>query len=158
MLTEIIERQEKFSEIKSKLLKSGQIIHGLTNPAKSVVLSNLRSAIKSPIVFITQNHHEAATYYRELKNLNPNCKIFNFLSHEVSAYDQINPDVSIISSQFEVIESWQKQEPSITVVNFKALSKPSALIISISVSVSELPFQETTNPLSAKTFLQNKWL
>jgi transcription-repair coupling factor (superfamily II helicase) len=123
MLTEIIERQEKFSEIKSKLLKSGQIIHGLTNPAKSVVLSNLRSAIKSPIVFITQNHHEAATYYRELKNLNPNCKIFNFLSHEVSAYDQINSDVSIISSQFEVIESWQKQEPSITVVNFKALTQ-----------------------------------
>jgi transcription-repair coupling factor (superfamily II helicase) len=123
MLTEIIQTRDKFSEIKAKLFKSGQIIHGLTNPAKSVILSNLANSTKAPIVFITHNHHEAATYYRELKNLNPNKKVFNFLSHEVSAYDQINSDVSIISSQFEVIESWQQQEQSITIVNFKALTQ-----------------------------------
>jgi transcription-repair coupling factor (superfamily II helicase) len=123
MLTEIIEKRDSFTEIKSKLLKTGQIIHGLTNPAKSVMLSSLAAVTKSPIVFITQNHHEAANFYRELKNLNPQKKVFNFLSHEVSAYDQINSDSSIIASQFEVFESWQKQEQSITVVNFKALAQ-----------------------------------
>lgn len=121
MLTEIIQTKEKFDEIKSKLLKPGQIIHGLTNPAKSAMISNIAATSKNPIIFVTQNHHEASTFYRELKNLNPQKKVYNFLSHEVSAYDQINSDVSIIASQFEIFESWQKQEASITVVNFKAL-------------------------------------
>ena len=125
MFTEIIQNyssnKDKLSEIKSKLLKPGQIIHGLTNPAKSVMLTKLAASTNNPVIFVTQNHHEALTYYRELKNLNPNKKIYNFLSHEVSAYDQISSDVSIISSQMEAIESWQAGEHSITIVNFKAL-------------------------------------
>jgi len=120
MLTDLIQKSDKFQEIKSRLTKPGQIINGLVNPAKSVIISNLASNTSQPIVFVTQNHHEALTYYREIKNLNPQKQVFNFLSHEVSAYDQINSDSSIISSQMQVFESWQKKESSITIINFKA--------------------------------------
>lgn len=120
MLTDLIQKSDKFQEIKSRLTKPGQIINGLVNPAKSVIISNLASNTSQPIVFVTQNHHEALTYYREIKNLNPQKQVFNFLSHEVSAYDQINSDSSIISSQMQVFESWQNKESSITIINFKA--------------------------------------
>ena len=120
MLTDLIQKSDKFQEIKSRLTKPGQIINGLVNPAKSVIISNLASNTSLPIVFVTQNHHEALTYYREIKNLNPQKQVFNFLSHEVSAYDQINSDSSIISSQMQVFESWQNKESSITIINFKA--------------------------------------
>jgi transcription-repair coupling factor (superfamily II helicase) len=106
-----------------ELYKPGKLIYGLTNSAKSLLLANLLSKSNKPIVFISQNHHEAATYYREIKNLCPSKKIFNFLAQEVSPYDQISSDVSVLNAEYEIFESWAKLESSLTIVNVKALSQ-----------------------------------
>ncbi len=123
MLVDIIQDNSKFQEIYSKLLKDGQIVHGLTNSAKSLILANLLQRTTRPIVFIAQNHHEAQTYYREIKNLCPNKLVFNFLSQEVSPYDQINSDVMVLNSQYEIFSSWGAKQISLSIINIKALAQ-----------------------------------
>jgi transcription-repair coupling factor (superfamily II helicase) len=109
------------------LAKPERIIHGLTNSAKSLVLSSLMASSKQAMVFVVQNHHDAQIYYQEIKNLISYSKnetpVFNFLSQEISPYDQINSDIGVLRAQYEVFESWSKQEKSFTIINQKALSQ-----------------------------------
>ncbi|MDD9897683.1 MAG: transcription-repair coupling factor [Candidatus Melainabacteria bacterium] len=122
MLLDLIQQNNKFAAIYSKLNKDGQIIHGLTNSAKSLMLANLVQRSQSPIIFVVANHHEAQTYYQEIKNLS-NKPVFNFLCQEVSPYDQINSDITVTSSQYEIFDSWQSGQSSLTVMNIKALAQ-----------------------------------
>lgn len=122
MLLDLIQQNNKFSEIYSKLNKDGQIVHGLTNSAKSLILANLVQRSQSPIIFVVANHHEAQTYYQEIKNLSSK-PVYNFLCQEVSPYDQINSDITVTSSQYQIFDSWQNGESSLTVMNIKALTQ-----------------------------------
>lgn len=123
MLLDIIQNNNKFEEIHNKLLKDGQIVHGLTNSAKSLILANLLEKSTLPMVFIVQNHHEAQIYYREIQNLSPNKSVYNFLVQEVSPYDQISSDVTVLNSEYEIFASWARNEISLTVINVKALAQ-----------------------------------
>lgn len=123
MLLDFIQQNQKFNEIHSKLVRDGQIVHGLTNSAKSLILANLFQRSKTPIIFLVQNHHDAQVYYREIKNLCPGKAVYNFLAQEVSPYDQINSDISVVSSQYQIFESWQRDELSISIINIKAASQ-----------------------------------
>ncbi len=121
MLIDIIQSNEKFQEIYQELSKPGRIVHGLTNSAKSLILANLLQRSQQNMVFIVQNHHEALTYFNEIKNLSAGKQVFNFAAQEVSPYDQINSDLGVLNSQFECFESWQSGKKSFTVMTFKAL-------------------------------------
>lgn len=123
MLLDFIQQNQKFNEIHAKLVRDGQIIHGLTNSAKSLILANLFQRSKTPIIFLVQNHHDAQVYYREIKNLCPGKAVYNFLAQEVSPYDQINSDISVVSSQYQIFESWERNELSISIINIKAASQ-----------------------------------
>lgn len=121
MLSEIFKNKSCYEEILRNFLKPHQIITGLTNPAKSFVLANLPWT--RPVIFVTQNHHDAAVFYREIKNLAPSIKVFNFLAQEVSPYDQINSDIGVLNSEYEVFESWASGENSFVILSAKALSQ-----------------------------------
>lgn len=123
MILDLIQKNNSFEEIYKNLTKDGQIIHGLTNSAKSLVLASLFNRSTRPIVFIAQNHHDAQIFYREISNLCKDKAVFNFLSQEVSPYDQINSDISVLSSEYEIIEHWKSNKPSFTVINIKALAQ-----------------------------------
>lgn len=122
MLLDIIQKNTKFEEIYSKLIKDGQIIHGLTNSAKSLILANMLKKSTVPLVFIVANHHEAQTYYQEIQNLSDR-PVYNFLCQEVSPYDQINSDIGVVNTQYEIFEAWNNNIISLTVMNIKALSQ-----------------------------------
>lgn len=123
MLLDIIQRKNKFEEIFKELRKNGQIIHGLTSGAKSLMLSCLLQKTTTPIIFVAQNHHEALVYHQEIKNLCPEHHVYNFLCQEVSPYDQINSDAGVLNSQYEIFEAWQNNKISLTVTTVKALTQ-----------------------------------
>lgn len=120
---ELIQNNKKYAEIYEKLRRSGQIIHGLTNSSKSLILSSLFNQTTLPMLFVVQNHHDAQTYCREIKNLCPGKKVFNLFCQEVSPYDQINSDVGVLSSQYEIFEAWKRNENIFVVANIKAFAQ-----------------------------------
>lgn len=123
MLIDIIQNNTKFQEIHDELKKPGRIVHGLTNSAKSLILANLLQRSGQSMLFVVQNHHEALNYYNEIKNLSASKQVFNFTAQEVSPYDQINSDVSVLNSQYECFEAWESKKPSLTVITVKALAQ-----------------------------------
>lgn len=123
MFLDLIQKNKKFEEIYDELNRSGRIVHGLTNSAKSLVIANLLQKSSSPILFIVQNFHEAQTFYREIKNLSPDKPVFYFQTQEVSPYDLINTDPGVVNSQYEIFESWKTNKPSVTVLTIKAFSQ-----------------------------------
>lgn len=123
MLLDLIQKNKNFDEIYKHLNKDGQIVHGLTNSSKSLILANLCIRSNRPIIFVVQNHHDAQIYHREISNLCKNQSVFNFQCQEVSPYDQINSDASVLSSEYEVFEHWKSNRPSLTVMTIKALAQ-----------------------------------
>ena len=123
MLLDLIQNNKKYQEIYEKLKRSGQIVHGLTSSAKSLILANLFYKSNSPMIFVVQNHYDAQVFYREIKNLCPSKKVLNFQCQEVSPYDQINSDVGVLNSQYEIFESWSRNESCFIVTTIKAFSQ-----------------------------------
>jgi transcription-repair coupling factor (superfamily II helicase) len=123
MFIDLIQKNKNFDEIYEHFRKPGELIHGLTNSAKSLILAAILERSTNPILFVVQNLHEAQTYYREIKNLCPNKAVYYFQAQEVSPYDQINSDTGVLSSQYEIFQSWQKSEVSCTVLTIKAFSQ-----------------------------------
>lgn len=105
--------------------RPGKIFTGLTNSAKSYLLANALRESNKPIIFIAQNHHEAQTYSREIKNLiaDESKPVLNFACNEVSPYDQINSDLDIVHKQYEIFSIWQEKKSSLVVMPFKALQQ-----------------------------------
>ena len=122
MLIKLLEQNNNYPIVYPQLYKTGQIIHGLTNPAKSIVLATLLAKATQPIIFVCSNHHEALDFYREVTNLSDR-KVYNFSSHEVSPYDQINSDTGVLSSQYEVFEALAVNEICCVIATFKSLSQ-----------------------------------
>jgi transcription-repair coupling factor (superfamily II helicase) len=155
MSLDFLKKNSKFNDIYRELTRPGRIIHGLTASAKSFVLANMLSRAHKPIIFIVHSHHEAQTYYREISNLSKHIHgnpVFNFLCHEISPYDQINSDISVLNSEYEVFDAWLKGKPSLTVLNCKALSQlyltkerflNEALLINKEFEIDPLKMSET---------------
>jgi len=123
MFIDLVQKNKNFNEIYEHFRKPGEVIHGLTNSAKSLMLAAVLERSTNPLLFVVQNLHEAQTYYREIKNLSPNKPVYYFQCQEVSPYDQINSDTSVLNSQYEIFESWAKPEVSCTVLTIKAFSQ-----------------------------------
>jgi transcription-repair coupling factor (superfamily II helicase) len=125
LVLELIQADQSFNTIYHKLTASEQsIVYGLTNSAKSFILANIFKRQQKHMVFVVQNFHEAQNYHRELSNLlGSKHKVLNFLVQQISPYDQINPDVNVTASQYEIFRNWQQAEPSLVICSYKALSQ-----------------------------------
>ena len=126
MLLDLIQKDTDFHNLFHELTSKPElIVHGLTNSAKSFILANVFKRLNKHLIFIVNNHHEAQTYFREIKNLLGEAySVHNFPSQEISPYDQINSDVSVTSSQYQVFKNWESiSESSFTVMTFKAFSQ-----------------------------------
>lgn len=149
MLLDLIEKENNFNTIFHRLTaKNELIVHGLTNSAKSFVIANLFKQLRKHTLFVVNNHHEAQTYYREIKNLlGENFPVLNFLCQEISPYDQINSDVQVTSSQYEIFSAWSEDNPSITIITFKAFSQIYIQKELLEKSSLEIKCDETIEPL-----------
>jgi transcription-repair coupling factor (superfamily II helicase) len=126
LLLDLIQKDNNFNTLYHELTSKNElIVHGLTNSAKSFILANIFKRLNKHLIFIVNNHHEALTYYREIKNLlGESFLVSNFPCQEISPYDQINSDVSVTSSQYQVFSKWQeKDSKSLTVITFKAFTQ-----------------------------------
>ena len=123
MLLDLLQKKSKFEDIYSEISKNGQIVHGLTNSAKSLMLSTLLGRATRAMIFLVSSHQEAQLYAREIKNLCPDRPVYNFQAQEVSPYEQINSDIDVLSVQYEIFNTWMTNKPSLTVMPVKALSQ-----------------------------------
>ncbi len=97
-------------------------ICGLSDSAKSLVLSLLMHEVKRPFYLITSDNHQAARYYQEISNL---CRYPTFLypASEVSPYEQVLSSTDTVSGQMEVLRQAMRSgpEPYFVVVPARAL-------------------------------------
>lgn len=104
--------------------QSKQELHitGLSDSAKSLVLSLLHHEIKRPIFLIAPDHHHAARYHQEIANLS-RYKAFLFPASEVSPYEQVLHSPDTIASQMEVLQHLMSgpTEPYFIVLPARAL-------------------------------------
>jgi transcription-repair coupling factor (superfamily II helicase) len=85
---------------------SGQLnIAGLTDSAKSLVLSVLVQEIKRPIILVVPDNHLGARFQLELLNLS-RYPVHIFPASEVSPYEQVLSSPDNIASQLEVLEQF----------------------------------------------------
>jgi len=85
---------------------TGQLnIAGLTDSAKSLVLSVLVQEIKRPIVLVVPDNHLGARFQLELSNLS-RYPVLLFPASEVSPYEQVLSSPDNIASQLEVLEQF----------------------------------------------------
>lgn len=97
-------------------------ITGLSDSAKSLVLSLLHHEVKRPFFLVTADHHHAARYHQEITNLS-RFKTFLYPSSEVSPYEQVLHSPDTIAPQMEVLNQLIKNpdEPCIVVLPARAL-------------------------------------
>lgn len=97
---------------------------GLTDSAKSLVLSVLSHETKRPVFLVVQDNHTGARYHQELTNLS-RFPIYVFPSGEVSPYEQVLSSPDNIATQMEVLRQTQEKpnEPFIAVVSARALTQ-----------------------------------
>ncbi len=97
-------------------------ITGLSDSAKSLVLSLLHHEVKRPFFLVTADHHHAARYHQEITNLS-RFKTFLYPSSEVSPYEQVLHSPDTIAPQLEVLKQLIRHptEPCIVVLPARAL-------------------------------------
>lgn len=97
---------------------------GLTDSAKSLVLSVLSHETKRSIFLVVQDNHTGARYHQELTNLSK-YPVLVYPSSEVSPYEQVLSSPDNIAAQLEVLRHCQEKpgEPFICVVTARALSQ-----------------------------------
>ena len=97
---------------------------GLTDSAKSLVLSVLSHETKRPLIIVVQDNHIGARYHQELSNLSK-YPVYLFPSSEVSPYEQVLSSPDNIAAQLEVLTHCQEKphEPFIAVVSARALTQ-----------------------------------
>jgi transcription-repair coupling factor (superfamily II helicase) len=102
---------------------TGQLnIAGLTDSAKSLVLSVLIQEIKRPMVLVVPDNHLGARFQQELLNLSRYPVLF-FPASEVSPYEQVLSSPDNIASQLEVLEQFVQRpdQPCFVIVPARAL-------------------------------------
>jgi transcription-repair coupling factor (superfamily II helicase) len=97
---------------------------GLTDSAKSLVLSVLSHETKRPMMLVVQDNHVGARYHQELSNLSK-FPVYLFPSSEVSPYEQVLSSPDNIAAQMEVLHHCLQKpnEPFIAVVSSRALTQ-----------------------------------
>ncbi len=97
-------------------------IAGLTDSAKSLVLSVLLHAVKRPFVLVVPDNHVAARFHQELTNL-VRFPVYLYPSSEVSPYEQVLSSPDNIASQMEVMRllMHQPDQPALILVAARAL-------------------------------------
>ncbi|HEY9775106.1 MAG TPA: transcription-repair coupling factor [Planktothrix sp.] len=99
-------------------------IAGLTDSAKSLVLSVLLHEVKRPFFLVVPDNHVAAKYHAELANLT-RYPVYFFPNPEVSPYEQVLSSPDNIAPQMAVLQQLMKspQEPCIILVPVRALTQ-----------------------------------
>jgi transcription-repair coupling factor (superfamily II helicase) len=97
---------------------------GLTDAAKSLVISNLAHETRRPIFLVVQDNHTGARYHQELINL-VRYPVYLYPSSEVSPYEQVLSSPDNIAAQLELLKHLieKPQEPVIAVITARALSQ-----------------------------------
>lgn len=96
-------------------------IAGLTDSAKSLILSVLLHEVKRPFIFVVPDNHVAARYHQELANL---CRypVHFYPSSEVSPYEQVLSSPDNIAPQLEVLQMLMaSSDPCFILVPARAL-------------------------------------
>ncbi len=77
-------------------------IAGLTDSAKSLILSGLLSDLRQPLFFVVSDSHQAAFFERELNDI---CKypVLMYPASEISPYEQVLSSPDNIAAQMEVL-------------------------------------------------------
>jgi transcription-repair coupling factor (superfamily II helicase) len=97
-------------------------IAGLSDSAKSLVVSALLHEIKRPIFLVVADNHSGARYQQELENLS-RFPVYFYPFSEVSPYEQVLSSPDNIAPQMEVLLHTQeaKLEPFLVLVPVRAL-------------------------------------
>jgi len=108
----------------AKGVKGELNLTGLTDSAKSLVLSVLSHETKRPCVLIVQDNHTGARYHQELINL-VRYPVFLYPSSEVSPYEQVLSSPDNIAAQLDLLNHLMTRpdEPCIAVVTARALGQ-----------------------------------
>lgn len=95
---------------------------GLTDSAKSLIISSLQHEIRRPVYLVVQDNHSAAHYHQELSNLSK-YRVFLYPASEVSPYEQVLSSPDNVASQMELLQHLQNEprEPFVVVATAKAL-------------------------------------
>ncbi len=115
----------QYAKILARTAKhSRQELHitGLSDSAKSLVLSLLHHEIKRPFFLVAQDHHHAARYHQEIANLS-RFNVFLYPASEVSPYEQVLQSQDTIAAQMELLQHIIKNnsDPYIVILPARAL-------------------------------------
>lgn len=115
----------QYAKILARTAKqSRQELHitGLSDSAKSLVLSLLHHEIKRPFFLVAPDHHHAARYQQEIANLS-RFKVFLYPASEVSPYEQVLQSPDTIAAQMELLQHIIKddKDPYIVILPARAL-------------------------------------
>lgn len=97
-------------------------VTGLSDSAKSLILSLLHHEVRRPFFVIASDNHHAARYHQEISNLS-RYPVFFYPASEVSPYEQVLHGPDTIAGQMEVLEHIIKHpnDPYVVVVPVRAL-------------------------------------
>lgn len=111
----------------SKEAKGNELnISGLTDSAKTLILSVMQHQVKKPLVMICQDNHSAAHYHQEFTNLS-RFKVLWYPASEVSPYEQVLSGPDNVAAQMEVLRTLsdlknnEQSEPYVIIVAARAL-------------------------------------
>lgn len=128
-LYDLFLKSSKFARLVTRLNRSkeGELnISGLTDSAKTLVLSVMQHQIKKPLVMICQDNHSAAHYHQEFNNLSK-YKVLWYPASEVSPYEQVLSGPDNVAAQMEVLRTMSslsksgESEPFVVIVTARAL-------------------------------------
>ncbi len=107
-------------------------IAGLTDSAKSLLLSTLSQDLKRPIFFIVADNHLAAFYERELTEMGPG-SVLLYPASEISPYEQVLSSPDNIASQLEVLlrleDRTTAQAPALHIQNHPIVIVPTRALV-----------------------------
>jgi len=97
-------------------------VTGLSDSAKSLILSLLHHEVRRPFFVVASDNHHAARYHQEISNLS-RYPVFFYPASEVSPYEQVLHGPDTIAGQMEVLEHIIKHpnDPCVVVVPVRAL-------------------------------------
>lgn len=115
----------QYAKILARTAKhSRQELHitGLSDSAKSLILSLLHHEIRRPLFLVAEDHNHAARYQQELSNLS-RYRVLLYPASEVSPYEQVLHSPDTIAQQMEVLQQIMQpqSEPYIVVLPARAI-------------------------------------
>ncbi|MBX9666554.1 MAG: transcription-repair coupling factor [Candidatus Obscuribacterales bacterium] len=95
---------------------------GLTDSAKTLVLTVLQHEIRRPVFLVVADNHLGAFYHQEFNNLS-RYPVFLYPSSEVSPYEQVLSSPDNVASQLEVLQHLMSKptQPYVVIVTARAL-------------------------------------